>query len=249
MTAGDPQKPPLVLLHGTGGTKNVSQCRRDKLITTLSSDFHVYYPLHPGFSKSELPPKPWTTNDYASYISSFIGSLNIENPVVVGQSFGGRIALDYAVRNQNKIRLLVLGDAAVRLDTPLKYQTALVDIGTPVMNFVFTNKWVPRIIKSTLSQVILGIPDEAINDYADLEVMVETIEKYKETIFEADTLKQVIIPTVIIWGNKDHQFPLMLAQRLAELLPQSELFVFDSGHTAMYDDALKTREIILNRLK
>ena len=249
LTAGDPQKPPLVFLHGTGGSKKMSQCRKEQMMTALSRDFYVYLPLHPGASKSDLPTFPWKTKDYVSYLDDFLDQLKVEKPIMMGQSFGGRIGLQYAIEHSEKIRLLVLGDPAIRLEPSSFYQDFLLSIGKPVLSFVFNTSWIPTSIKSALSQLALSVPEEAIqnNDFSKLQVVIDIISM--RDIFSAEDIKKITALTVLIWGKYDKQFPISRGQELDKFIPNSTLYEYEAGHTAMYEDIEQTQKVILNGFK
>lgn len=252
LTAGDPQNPPLVFLHGTGGSKKMSQCRKEQIITALSRDFYLYLPLHPGASKSELPTFVWNTTDYASYIDGFLNELKIEKPVMMGQSFGGRIGLSYAIEHPNKISLLVLSDPAVRLESSSFYQDVLLSIGKPFLSFIFNTSLIPKSIKNNVAQVALSIPEEAIpnGDYTKLSVVIDIITNNGSSkIFSKNDLQNIMTPTILIWGKHDDQFSIEIGRALDRLIPNSTLFEYEAGHMAIYDDMEQTQKVILKGFK
>ena len=249
LTAGDPQNPPLVFLHGTGGSQKMSRCRKEQIMTALSRDFYVYLPLHPGASKSDLPTFPWKTKDYVSYLNELLDQLKIEKPIMMGQSFGGRIGFQYAIEHSEKIRLLVLGDPAIRLEHSSFYQDFLLSIAKPILSFVFYTSWIPTSLKSNLSQLVLSVPAEAIlnKDFSKLRVVIDIISMRE--IFSKEDIGKITVPTILIWGKYDYQFPISRARELDRLIPNSTLYEYEGGHTAMYEDIEQTQKIILNGLK
>lgn len=251
LTAGDSQKPPLVFLHGTGGTKKISQCRKEQIMTALGKDFYVYLPLHPGASKSQLPTFAWSTTDYAFYIDGFLNELKIEKPVMMGQSFGGRIGLRYAIEYPDKISLLVLSDPAIRLEsTSLKYQGVLLYIGKPLLSFIFNTSWIPESIKGNVAQIALSIPEEAIpgGDYSELDAVISSMTNNgSNEIFTEDDIQKITTPTILIWGKHDDQFPIERGRALDRLIFDSALYEYEAGHTAIYQDTEKTISIIIEK--
>lgn len=248
-TAGDAQNPPLVFLHGTGGSKKMSQCRKEQIMTALSRDFYVYLPLHPGASKSDLPTFPWKTKDYVSYLDEFLDQLKIKKPIMMGQSFGGRIGLGYAIEHSEKIRLLVLGDPAIRLEHSSFYQDFILSIAKPILSFVFHTSWIPTSLKSNLSQLALSLPADSIpyNDFSKLQVIIDIISMRE--IFSKEGIDKITVPTILIWGKYDYQFPISRARELDKLIPNSTLYEYEAGHTAMYEDIEQTQKIILKGFK
>mgnify|MGYP002512615904 CR=1 FL=1 len=84
---------PLIFLHGWGLDLHTF----DNLAKELSEDYSVYQIDLPGFGESDIS-NPYTIEEYANYINEFCLSLAIINPIIVGHSFGGRVAMMYASR-------------------------------------------------------------------------------------------------------------------------------------------------------
>ena len=76
---------PVILLHGW-------LCSLDtmKPIASVLEKFKVYNVDLPGFGKSDMPEKPFNTNDFGDFLDGFIKGLKIENPILIGHSNGGR---------------------------------------------------------------------------------------------------------------------------------------------------------------
>ena len=98
----------IVLLHGWGQNiemmKPLGDCFLDKRITIL--DF-------PGFGSSEEPTCAYTIYDYVEILEELLQKLEIKNPIVIGHSFGGRVAIVYASRN-NVEKLVLFGAPCIR---------------------------------------------------------------------------------------------------------------------------------------
>ena len=79
----------ILFLHGWGLDKNSFDCVIKKIysnISIMSLDFF-------GFGNSETPEKYFDTYEYAYHVFLLISELNFENLIIVGHSFGGRIAI------------------------------------------------------------------------------------------------------------------------------------------------------------
>ena len=93
---------PLVFLHGWG-------CDLDefsKVSKQIEDDFTVYLIDLPGFGKSTIL-QSLSVSEYADIINEFCLKLAINDPIVVGHSFGGRIAINFASRYQVNRLVLV----------------------------------------------------------------------------------------------------------------------------------------------
>lgn len=86
---------PVVLLHGW--LTDLESMR--PLTTNLVKTHKVYLVDVVGFGKSSLPKEPLNSEDFAEFLKEFLEKLNIENPVLIGHSNGGRIIIN-AVRKK-----------------------------------------------------------------------------------------------------------------------------------------------------
>lgn len=109
---GDPAKPHLIFFNGWGARLN-GIFGSDKVIEELSKHFYVVSPELPGFMRSEPPKEVWKVDDFATFIYKLLQPLNLENPVVMGQSFGGGVAALYTMNFVRKAKCLILVDAVL----------------------------------------------------------------------------------------------------------------------------------------
>ena len=99
---------PVVLVHGWLTSLETMR----PLQNHLSKYFKVYNLDVIGFGKSDLPNKPLNTEDFSNFLNDFLNALNIENPILIGHSNGGRMIINLAGRNLRKINKIVLIDSA-----------------------------------------------------------------------------------------------------------------------------------------
>ena len=92
---------PLIFLHGWGCDLHIF----DKIVAQINEDFTVYQSDLPGCGESEINAE-YSIEEYASIINLFCLMLDINNPCIVGHSFGGRVAIKYA--SLYKVNKLVL---------------------------------------------------------------------------------------------------------------------------------------------
>lgn len=93
----------LILLHGWG-----MNCETfGSVIKRLEKSFNIYNVDFIGFGKSDIPLTGLSVNDYSEIINSFIKYNKIKNPIIIGHSFGGRVAIKYGSKyNYKKIFLV-----------------------------------------------------------------------------------------------------------------------------------------------
>ena len=94
--------PDMILLHGWG--QNIEMMK--PISDYLKKNFKVYTIDFPGFGESSEPVTPWGVEDYAVCLRAFVEAMNIENPILIGHSFGCRVAIHYAAKHPVKKMLL-----------------------------------------------------------------------------------------------------------------------------------------------
>ncbi|MEL6790360.1 MAG: alpha/beta hydrolase [Pseudomonadota bacterium] len=101
----DSGRPPVVLLHGASANlKDMKVALGDG----LSADTRVLIFDRPGRGYSSRPDQGYRVAEQARLIHDALQKLEIENPVILGQSFGGIVALSYALQYQDEMAGLVL---------------------------------------------------------------------------------------------------------------------------------------------
>jgi len=97
---------PVVLMHGWGCDHTTVR----SIAAAIEQGMRVYNLDLPGHGRSDEPPVPWGVEEYTSLVERFCDMEGIDDPVLIGHSFGGRIGLLMASRN--RISRMVLVDGA-----------------------------------------------------------------------------------------------------------------------------------------
>ena len=131
----------IVLLHGWG--QNIEMMR--PIGDNFQDRFRITILDFPGFGESEEPKSPWTIEDYELMLEEFLKKLNVKKPIVIGHSFGGRVAIRYSARNPIK-KLVLFGSPCIRIQEELsigvkilkklKQLPGLNEIGEYMKNFI-----------------------------------------------------------------------------------------------------------------
>ena len=95
---------PIIFLHNGGGTFLNWMFQLEH----FSSDYRVIAPDLPGFGSSPKPAMPLTLDFYVQGFADFIESQNISKPIVMGNCIGSSIALEFTLRQPEKVAGLAL---------------------------------------------------------------------------------------------------------------------------------------------
>ena len=103
--AGDPRRPPLLLLGGIGG--DAPTWRRD--IPKLASELFVVVVDHRGIGRSDAPDEPTTITMYVDDALAALDELRVDRAHVYGHSFGSLVALELALEHPERVRSVIVG--------------------------------------------------------------------------------------------------------------------------------------------
>lgn len=253
---GDPAAPPLVLTHGTGawsGTWNQS------VEAMAASGYRVIAVDLPPFGFSTRP----TLRDYsraaqARRILGLIDTLKLGPVTLLGHSYGGGPAAEAAMLQPDRVRHLVLVDAAIGLVTEAKIsennglvasllgvrpvRTALIaTVGTqPWFSEFWLRKFVARKEVVTPSRTAIYREPFVVHGFtASLgDWVVQFAGEAGASLSERpEGFRRLSVPLTLVWGREDSITPLHQAKALQQLLPQSRLFVLPGvGHIPQIED-------------
>jgi pimeloyl-ACP methyl ester carboxylesterase len=174
-----------------------------RTMAALSHRYTLYAPDLLGFGWNERKSEGYYLSEFCSFVLGFMDSLGLESPVLVGHSFGGRVCLDMALQHPEKVGKLVLADAA-GLGKVSRFGT-----------LVLTGFWLAR----KLFRIPQPYPKFLAREGDDPNWAC------------VDELPDLKMPTLIIWKRYDLYYPLYIARRAAELIPDSRLVVVPGvGH-------------------
>lgn len=224
---GPEDAPPLLLMHGWGC--NHSTVRS---VAAIAEQHHRVYNVDlPGHGNSEEPPEPWNTSMMAEAVEELCKKLSIKQPVLIGHSFGGRLSLMMASRND--IPKMVLIDAAgIKAKRGFKKNVKIYTFKT-IKNILLTflgkekgNKLVDRI------RPIFGSAD-----YKNSSSMMRNVMSRCTSEDLKYLMPDIKASTLLIWGTDDTATPLSDAETMEKLIPDAGLVKFDGcGHYSFLDN-------------
>lgn len=222
---GNPSGKDVVLLHGWGQNIEMMEPLGNNL-----SNFHITILDLPGYGKSSEPKSALTIYDYKDILKEFLTNLKIDNPIVIGHSFGGRIAIIYA--SEEKVEKLVLfGSPCVRNRKPSMKEKVLKGLKKlPGMNAI-----------GEYMKKYIGSEDYRKASPIMREILVNTVN---EDLSEC--AKKITCPTLLIWGTNDQAAPIEEARELEKLLSDGALIELPGLTHYAYLEALPQVINILN---
>lgn len=226
---GNPKGKPIVLLHGWG--QNIEMMK--PVGEFFKEKYRVIIIDLPGHGMSDEPTYAYTVYDYVAVIKKLLKEIDVENPIIIGHSFGGKIGLVYS--SMYKVsKLILLGSpykkAITKLSLKIKIMKKLKKI--PVLR-LFEN-----VVKKRMGST----------DYRDASPIMRQIMVNTVNLDISEVLNKIKAPTLIIWGSRDEAVPVEDAYELEKLIPNAGLVVIDGASHYAYLEHLSYVIKIINSL-
>ena len=231
---------PILLLHGWGCSNGIF---RD-IQQILSQSYTTYNFDFPGFGASDEPETIWGTEEYTAMVEQFVADNNIKSPALIGHSFGGRISIIYASRND--VSRVVLVDAAgIKPKRPFKYYWKV---------YTFkTLKWLCNtFLPKDKAQAIIDKrrKEAGSSDYSNASPMMRAILSKVVNEDLTHLLPKIKAPTLLFWGNLDTATPISDAKTMERLIPDAGLVVaHGTGHFSFLENAGLFKAVMKNFFK
>jgi pimeloyl-ACP methyl ester carboxylesterase len=216
------EAPALLFLHGWRSEAAVW----NTFMRMVGQGRNCYALDLPGFGSSPTPKNTWELSDYAQVVSQFIAKKNLTNVILIGHSFGGRVAIKLAAQKPAWLKKLVLiGVPGARHNGALvNFISDLAKLFKPLFKPQLMQPLRRRIYKSMGAEDYLGTPEL---QHIFVRVINEDL---------APLLPNISVPTLIIWGRRDGSVPLVVGQKMAKEVPAAQLVVIDkASHYAFID--------------
>jgi pimeloyl-ACP methyl ester carboxylesterase len=253
------QGPPVVLLHGLGAT-NASLL---PTLRELARDHRVIAPDLPGFGDSAKPLRSLHAGFYARWFAGLCAELDLQRPHVIGNSMGGRIAVEAGLRYPGVVDRLVLlspspaflkGRDWVRVVRLLRPELALVPLPVPHRGVVqgirrmfsrpsrLTDAWYDAAADEFLR--VFSTPRGRISFFSAMrQIYLE--EPHRKPGGFWSRLPQLDRPALFIWGERDRLVPARFATHVERALPAATSVVLpDCGHVPQYELPDRTHGLV-----
>ena len=245
---------PVVFIHGIGASL---YGWRYQLPAVVGAGYRAVAFDNRGFGFSDKPAHGYSNAAYARLVVALLDSLGISSAVLVGHSMGGAIAAEVAITHPDRVRGMVLIDAA---GYGMRWPGVLKLARWPVVGAVMTTfrgRWITgRIVRSTFAdprkvtdadvdQYYAPVPDP---DFG--RALRGVLREFRFDSLGGGRLASVQTPTLILWGDADRWIAARDGSRFARELPRSEFVVIQhTGHDAPEESPDQVNRLLLDFLK
>lgn len=227
---------PIILLHGWGCDLNIFE----RIQNTLEKNFLVYSIDLPGFGKSTPPKEVWGIEEYTRLVETFIKKKNIQKPILMGHSFGGRISILYASRNETD-KIILVDSAGIKPKRSMEYYFKVYSykLMKRVVQFLFSEEKAKAIIESKQKKA-------GSSDYQNaLGIMKNILSKVVNEDLK-HVMPKIKASTLLIWGENDTATPVSDAKTMEKLIPDSGLVVLKGVGHYSFIEKMGEFQIIVN---
>ncbi|RLL40391.1 alpha/beta hydrolase [Oceanobacillus piezotolerans] len=228
-------KPPIVLIHGYLS----STYTFNKIIPLLENHFSIIAMDLPGFGKSEKSLSFfYSYHNYAQVVAACIDYFNLDGVTLVGHSMGGQIALYTARIIPEKVKKLILVCSSGYLkgaNRLMRYCSYL-----PLFHQAVQRRIKRSSVKESLKNVFYDISlmtEDHIREFTrplkekNFSRSLIRLLRHREGDLTSEQLKEIDIPTLLLWGEEDKVVPVSVGHRLVNDLPKAELITYEkTGH-------------------
>lgn len=197
----------------------------DAITQFLTRNYRVVRLDCPGFGESETPKETWDLDNYVEFVKNFIQKLNIQVDVLVGHSFGGRIAIKGAATNNlQPAKIILINSAGIAKGKTLRNSVlkVIAKIGNILISIPLFVFWKGKLREKFYKYI--G------SDYLNAGAMRETFLKIIAEDLSGSA-KKINIPTLLIWGENDTETPLSDGKLFSQIIPNSKLEIINNtGH-------------------
>lgn len=234
---------PVILMHGWGCDHTTVR----SIAKILEPGMRVISPDLPGHGQSPDPTSVWGVYEYADMIAELIDKLKLNDPVLIGHSYGGRVAIVLASRLP-LTKMMLVDAAGIKPRRPLKYYLKVYSYKTAkrLLPWLLGKKRGERVLERWRSRA-------GSSDYRQSSPMMQRVMSRSVNQDLTPLLPRIKASTLLVWGENDTATPLRDAHIMEKNIPDAGLVTFaDAGHYSFLDAAGQfravTREFFKNEL-
>lgn len=217
------QGPNVLILHGLFGTLS----NFESIMQLMSHEYRFIMPYLPLYD-CEL--RNASLDGMMAFLESFVDAMGLDNFTILGNSFGGHLALLFALKHPQKVHSLILTASSGLFESSLGNEYPKRDrafLRSKIME-TFGNK--AMVTEELVSEV------EKIVNAKSKVLRIVKLAKSATRQNLLSTISKVYQPTLLIWGREDAITPPFVAEKFLQLLPKAELkWIEKCGHAPMME--------------
>jgi pimeloyl-ACP methyl ester carboxylesterase len=236
--------PPVIVLHGLAMT-NASMM---STLAALAKDHRVIAPDLPGFGDSGKPDVSYDAAFFSRWLIAFMDAMQLDRAIIVGNSMGGRIAIETALVAPHRVDKLVLLAPSMAFRRR-RQAVPLVRLSTPgaaVLPLPVQGVYVRQGLKllfSAPARLHASWYDAAVDEFlrifkaprARVAFFAAARQIYLEQPFGPhgfwQRLEGLAVPALFIWGERDRLVPASFARHVERAVPHARsVLIEDCGH-------------------
>jgi pimeloyl-ACP methyl ester carboxylesterase len=245
---------PAIAIHGLGATKASFLAS----VAALAPRFRVIAIDLPGFGDSDKPVgAPYDARFFAKSVVELLDALELESAHVIGNSLGGRVALEVGLQAPDRARRLALLAPSLAWLRKRPWAPAL-RVVRPELGLLphAPRPVVERILDRTMPEArdgwaAAGI-DEFLRSFSTARGRAAFYAAARQIYLEEPDgkdgfwprLRELRVPSLFVWGRRDSLVPLAFARHVTEAVPAAEHLELNCGHVPQMERPRETHEAI-----
>jgi 2-hydroxymuconate-semialdehyde hydrolase len=228
-SAGNPDNPPLVLLHGWPSSSLLWRL----LIPELSKHFHILAPDLPGHGQSDNPLNiKYNKEFFEQFILDFIDALGLEKIHLACHDLGALGGLSFVSTYPDRLNKFIVMNTSPYSNWSFRLSFTIFLLKQRMLTRLFLNKFIfKQVLKSGIYNHSLITPELIdifrnpwMHSKESLSAFSKTIEiPPDQMIITQEKLNHIKTPTLILWGKNDIFFPMRVAWQLHKDIKNSTL--------------------------
>lgn len=223
----------VIILQGWGTNLEVYNPVAD----CINSKYRVIQLDFPGFGNSDEPKEAWSVDNYADFIIKFAKKLGLEEVILIGHSYGGRVIIKLVSRERLpfSVERIVLIDSAGILPKRTFMQNIKIKkykVVKKIVNLKIIYSLFPNLIDEWKNK-------QGSEDYRNSSPIMRQclVKAVNEDL--TGSLSDIKVETLLIWGDNDTATPLSDGKLMEEMIPLAGLAViYNAGHFCFLDQPI-----------
>jgi proline iminopeptidase len=247
----------LTLHGGPGATHEYFECFED-FLPREGIEFYYYDQLGSVYSDQPKDKSLWTVDRFRDEVEQVRVALGLDNFYLFGQSWGGMLGIEYALKYQHHLKALIISDMTASISSYVKYVNELrqkfpLEIRQTLEKYEAREEYnAPEyqevMFKHLYSKHMCRLdpwPEPFMRAFRHLNTEIyNTMQGPNEFVVTGtfkdwnrwDDLQHIRVPTLLMVGRHD-TMSVEDIQKMGKLIPNSRVVVCENGsHLCMYDD-------------